>query len=159
MNDAWQVTAECQACFEAATGDDAATAACYTCSTPGAAGCICTVAEIMNLDDMITRNPGCYSCVLAASDNTGAVCGGATCGDACTCSAADTAILSAEQAPCSASGDSCVSAECMACLTIAGEDGSACYYSAPPPAPASAVGTRAPLFVLAAATIGAFLAL
>ena len=103
----WMVSADCQSCFEDATGDDAATAACYQC-TPPTDGCVCTVAEIMSMDAGVSA--GCWSCAAQAGDTTGAVCGGATCGDDCTCSAADTAILAAEGDACSESRDSCVGA-------------------------------------------------
>ena len=106
--DNWMLSADCQSCFEDATGDDAATAACYQC-TPPTDGCVCTVAEIMSMDAGVSA--GCWSCAAAAGDNTGSVCGGATCGDDCTCSAADTAILAAEGDVCSASRDSCVGVE------------------------------------------------
>ena len=125
--DNWMVSADCQSCFEDASGDDAATAACYQC-TPPTDGCVCTVAEIMSMDAGVSA--GCWSCAAAvgetgtctgrctttyccaaAGDNTGSVCGGATCGDDCACSAADTAILAAEGDACSESRDSCVGAE------------------------------------------------
>ena len=106
--DNWMVSADCQSCFEDASGDDAATAACYQC-TPPTDGCVCTVAEIMSMDAGVSA--GCWSCAAAAGQATGSVCGGATCGDDCACSAADTAILAAEGDACSASRDSCVGAE------------------------------------------------
>eukprot|EP01050_Picozoa_sp_SAG11_P006843 SAG11_NODE_550_length_8588_cov_9.354105_1_plen_331_part_00 len=126
----WMVSAECQNCFEDASDNDE-TAACTAC-TPPTVGCVCTVAEIMSLGDDAGVSAGCWSCAAAAGENTGSVCGGATCGDDCTCSAADIAILSAEEDACSASRDSCVSASCMACITTshnAGGDGSNCYNS------------------------------
>ena len=70
----WAVSSSCQSCFEDATGDDAATEACYACRPP-TEGCGCTSAELGTIaGDPSGVSAGCWSCAAAAGDNTISVC-------------------------------------------------------------------------------------
>ncbi len=136
----------------AGSDDVAAQEACWKC-TPGAAGCQCTVAEVMST--MTDNSAGCRSCSYTAGESTGIDCVAKTCtGACCVCSSADLAVASGQ--PCNADQTSCVTANCMACFTIAevgNEDGAGCYTAAACPATggtASTAGTTAPVVALAA---------
>jgi hypothetical protein len=156
---AWDTTsANCQACFVAAGDDDtAAQEACWKC-TPNVGNCKCTVAEVMSFnvdDDAISAD--CRSCSVLRP-NTGSECVDKSCtGAACACSQADHGV--AAGAACNTDRSSCVSANCMACFTIKGDDAADCYTAAfaPGAATTSGAGTAAPVLALAATV--AFLAL
>ena len=156
---AWDTTsANCQACFVAAGDDDtAAQEACWKC-TPNVGNCKCTVAEVMSFtvdDDAISAD--CRSCSYTAGTDTGSECVDKSCtGAACACSQADHGV--AAGAACNTDRSSCVSANCMACFTIKGDDAADCYTAAfAPGVTTSGAGTAAPVLALAATV--AFLAL